>query len=278
MFSCQYLINIQIICILLLLTINQPTIIESTGQLEYRIQNGFPVKIGEFPMVVLLLGRKHRCTGTIISKDKILTAGHCACGDPTYKVYANVTDLDSRYSSYAQYRQADSVAYPVAYRNQCHAINLGLTDNQDLLGGSPDISIFILDKPFNLEKGYVEIGSLGYEMPTFSGEEENTTTAADVIILGYGEDEASDRVGQLRFGIIKLSECPNNINIPTKGALCANINSNEQGPDVGDSGGPIFNEDGHVIGITSIAGNGWFVFSSVATHRKFIQSVINDNF
>ncbi|VDQ02416.1 unnamed protein product [Trichobilharzia regenti] len=48
-------------------------------------------------------------------------------------------------------------------------------------------------------------------MPTFSGEEENTTTAADVIILGYGEDEASDRVGQLRFGKLQREMKPDSL-------------------------------------------------------------------
>ncbi|CAH8587488.1 unnamed protein product [Heterobilharzia americana] len=170
--------------------------------LEYRIQNGYLAKPGEFPMIVLLLGETHLCTGTIISRDKIITAGHCACGDSTYKVYANITNLNGRYSHFVQYREALHAAYPIAYQKQCNDLNAGLTDTQEQLGGSPDISIFTIDKPFNLINGYIEIGELEYDKPISSGE------SVDVFVVGYGEDSTKKATGQLRFGIIKLSDCP----------------------------------------------------------------------
>ncbi|CAH8629707.1 unnamed protein product [Schistosoma haematobium] len=238
-------------------------------QLEYRIQNGYPVNPGEFPMIVLLLGNTHLCTGTIIAPDKVLTAGHCACGDPTYEVHANLTHIDERFSPYTQFRFGTQFTYPITYKNQCDQLNHGFIDNHDEFGGSPDISILTLNKKFNLMKGWIEIGSLNYNYSINNTTEKNDE---DFFVLGYGEDKSMENsIGQLRLGIIKLGECPKHIKIPTNGAICSNINRNHQGPDVGDSGGPIFDINGRVIGITSIAGNGWYVFSSVTTHKTFIQ-------
>ncbi|CAI2732325.1 unnamed protein product [Schistosoma spindalis] len=238
------------------------------ANLEYRIQNGYPVNPGEFPMIVLLLGNTHLCTGTIIAPDKILTAGHCACGDPTYEVHANLTHIDERFSPYTQFRLGTHFNYPITYKNQCHQLNNGLIDNHDEFGGSPDISILTLNKKFNLIKGWIEIGSLNYNYSINNISEKND----DFFVLGFGEDKSIENsMGQLRLGILKLDECPKHIKIPTNGAICSNINRNHQGPDIGDSGGPIFDINGRVIGITSIAGNGWYVFSSVTTHKTFIQ-------
>nr|AHI46409.1 serine protease 5 precursor [Schistosoma mansoni] len=240
-------------------------------KLEYRIQNGYPVNLGEFPMIVLLLGNTHLCTGTIIAPDKILTAGHCACGDPTYEVYANLTHINERFSPHIQYRLGTHFIYPTTYKNQCHQLNSGSISNHDELGGSPDISILMLNKKFHLSKGWIEIGLLNYNY-SMNDTQEKEKKNTDFFVLGFGEDKSIEMsMGQLRLGIIKLDECPKNIKIPTDGALCSNINGNHQGPDVGDSGGPIFDINGRVVGITSIAGNGWYVFSSVTTHRTFIQ-------
>lgn len=66
-----------------------PTI-RAFGSLEYRVQNGFIALPGEFPSVVLLTGKVNRCTGTLIAMNKVLTAGHCACGD----TMTDVSDAD----------------------------------------------------------------------------------------------------------------------------------------------------------------------------------------
>lgn len=72
-----------------------------------------------------------------------------------------------------------------------------------------------------------------------------------------------------------LSACPSGIQINTTNALCAQVENNFQTPDVGDSGGPLINSAGYVIGVTSISGDGWIVFSSVHTHAAFISSNLN---
>ncbi|CAH8544098.1 unnamed protein product [Schistosoma turkestanicum] len=244
------------------------------SRLEYRIQNGYPVNLGEFPMIVLLLGNTHLCTGTIIAPDKILTAGHCACGDPTYEVHANLTKIDERFTPYTQFRLGAYFNYPESYKSQCEQLNIGSTGSHDHLGGSPDIAILTLTKKLSISKGWIEIASLNYNFSFIEndGQQQQEDMNNDYFILGYGEDTTQgESIGQLRFGLLKLQECPKHIKIPTDGALCSNINSNNQGPDVGDSGGPIFDKNGQVVGVTSIAGSGWYVFSSVTTHKEFIQ-------
>ncbi|KAF7232638.1 hypothetical protein EG68_09043 [Paragonimus skrjabini miyazakii] len=241
--------------------------------LEYRIQNGYTANVGDFPSVVLLIGKTHRCTGTLIAPDKILTAGHCACGDAMKKAYANITDLDQRETSFVQVRPIIQVAYPISYENSCDKLAQGNTENHNELGGASDIAVLTVEKPFELHPGFVEIAPMDLNRELVDQHqilrEQND---AHAVVLGFGKDPNSHTTGMLRYGFVALSECPTDIPIRTKGAMCSNIDINYQTPEVGDSGGPLIEYSGRVIGVTSIAGSGWTVFPSVANHAKFIRT------
>ncbi|KAA3677216.1 uncharacterized protein DEA37_0006537 [Paragonimus westermani] len=243
--------------------------------LEYRIQNGYTANIGDFPSVVLLIGKTHRCTGTLIARDKILTAGHCACGDAMRKAYANITDLDQRETSFVQVRPIIQVAYPVSYETSCNKLAQGNTENHNELGGASDMAILTVKEPFELHPGFVEIAPLDLNRELADQHQIlREQNSAHAVVLGFGKDPNSHTTGTLRYGMsfVALSECPVDIPIRTKGAMCSNIDINYQTPEVGDSGGPLIEYSGQVIGVTSIAGSGWTVFSSVANHANFIRT------
>ncbi|TGZ63606.1 hypothetical protein CRM22_006818 [Opisthorchis felineus] len=250
-----------------------PQLISGLGFLEYRIQNGYVAEVGEFPSIVLLTGDTHRCTGTLVAPDKILTAGHCACGDPMTQAYANITDLDQRDSDTVQLRSIVDASYPESYTSACKKLSNGEDEDPIGLGGATDIAILCTDRPFHLKRGFIELSRLMLH-PT-EEERENLLhgqVTPNSLVLGFGRDPSTETTGLLRFGFVNITPCPRDIQINTTGALCANENSNSQTPEVGDSGGPVVDQSGHVIGVTSISGYGWVVFSSVMTNLDFIRN------
>ncbi|THD22138.1 Cercarial protease [Fasciola hepatica] len=251
------------------------SIARAKGLLEYRVQNGFVVAPGEFPSVVLLTGKVHRCTGTLVALNKVLTAGHCACGDAMTDVFANVTTVAERFQPTAYHRRIRDVAYPVSYAKPCEKLFNGHNEDQNMLGGTSDIAVLTTDKPFVYIAGAVEFERLNLEHVDRTNKLLIEVNRADAMVLGFGKELHSQTTGLLRFGYIALSACPDDIQINTTNALCASVEHNLQPPDVGDSGGPLINSVGQVIGVTSISGDGWIVFASVHAHIAFIGSQLN---
>ncbi|VDP13678.1 unnamed protein product [Echinostoma caproni] len=172
----------------------------TADQLEYRIQNGFIASPGEFPSVVLLTGKQHRCTGTLVGPNKILTAGHCACGDTMTDAYANVTSVSERFDPTAYHRRILGIAYPVSYAQSCEQLFHGNDQYQNVLGGTSDIAILTTDDPFPYIPGAVEFEQLDLSSESNFSKLLNEVVQADALVLGFGKEAHSQTTGVLRFG------------------------------------------------------------------------------
>jgi len=79
------------------------------ASLSPNVVGGTPAKPGAWPDAVAVLSRNAACTGTLITPDVVLTAGHCIDTDPVLVV---VNTIDYGKPGGEAIRVARSVAYP----------------------------------------------------------------------------------------------------------------------------------------------------------------------
>lgn len=112
-----------------------------------RIANGYDVKLGQFPSYVKIefhvgAGFIRICGGTLVSKDIVLTAGHCLNSPhKSIRIIAGVVDHNSEPS---QSMQSGSV------KRSC--IHPKFDKKSNLTGRAHDIGVIQLNKPFDLNR------------------------------------------------------------------------------------------------------------------------------
>jgi MYXO-CTERM domain-containing protein len=213
---------------------------ETSSRISQRIVGGTQSTSAQDATVYLSIGEDGSCSGTLVAANLVLTARHCVseygwggseqCGEFTYDLPASSVKV--RIGVDAQYAAAAA-----------HAVKIFRPAGND---GCDDIALVQLDKTLTQLKPAV----VRFTMPTI-GEQ---TTA-----VGYGEDGfgwVQDKrwqranlplkaIGPTSFDYVTRSGWSLPVDVPAKTIVTGEATC------YGDSGGPLFDATGAVIGITS---------------------------
>ncbi|XP_044019239.1 trypsin-1-like [Aphidius gifuensis] len=224
-----------------------------------RVVGGYSTTIEKIPYQVSLQAYgSHNCGGSIISKNWIITAGHCSGGPPiTYKIRAGST----YHNKNGTLHTVDKVIRHENYGSDRYGHPLN------------DIALMHVKEPFVLDKTrqIINLFNLGEESPA----------NALSIISGWG-NTGNTYPAQLQIvqvPIITKRDCNNDYSssggIPVN-QICAAYDEGGKDACQGDSGGPLA-IDGRLAGITSwgrgcaLAGNpGVYRFNML----KFVVSIV----
>jgi hypothetical protein len=196
-----------------------------------------------------------RCTGSLISPTKFLTAGHCT------------TDVGSARIWFAQDAGANfdltTMMDPVTgYPNSClpqpaPCVTSHLFYNLGFPGAFPnelDVGVFILDIPVTT-LGYGRLAPVGTldALATRRGLQDVTFVSS-----GYGVSQVKPSMLSFRERLMTYMQLVNLSSALTDGftvQISANPGNNRGGVCFGDSGGPLLYE-GLIVGISSFGRNG----------------------
>ncbi|MBF0441764.1 MAG: S1 family peptidase [Oligoflexales bacterium] len=219
-----------------------------------KITDGTDTGSDEYPSVVLLIMDKNlSCSGTFLNDYQVVTAAHCLPesvkkievfygGDNNGKKPVLIGE-STKYTVNPKYREVQSATY-----------DLG-----------------VIDFPKNTSKKYEKISA---KAPTLDD---------PFTIVGYGDRKIDENVGEnmsiLSDGGLVKRKGTNRITVIKDGVLMykgslgspdgSQAKAGKSGTAKGDSGGPLFNEQGELIGVTSQA-----IFDLDESQKK-ILSVTN---
>ncbi|XP_040076006.1 trypsin delta-like [Ixodes scapularis] len=206
---------------------------------SFKIVGGRPAVAKEFPWIVSIqtAQKSHKCGGSIISADMILTAAHCL--EKTIpkgiRVQAGFISLKNA-GPYKQVRFASEFIFHEDY--DAHA---QLFKN--------DVALIRLSRPFNLEESHGYIGTICIL--------ESSSVARNIVVAGWGDlsyyGQSPDSLMTAKVSIQSSQICIEHDELYIHSIMfCAS----RQGKDacLGDSGGPAVQEKGNVtvqVGIVS---------------------------
>jgi trypsin len=218
----------------------EATIFEPVGVLEEaetdrtgRIVGGTKASKGEFPSFV----QGHKCGGSLVAKDVILTAAHC---EGTFWGYVLVGAVHfGKDWAGAQFRKVES--------------DMHIHPNYDA-------SIFDYDFMMFKIEAVTKNGLVPTEL-NFDSESPKDDDDLTVIGMGYVNEKGfktPNRLQKVDVQYVPQEECFDNYSpfgedfaIFEESMLCAAVDGGGKDSCQGDSGGPIFDQEGKQVGVAS---------------------------
>ena len=204
----------------------------------------------------------HRCSGTLLSPEVFLTAGHCVAADDEGNVAAMARiwfeqDAGADYDPVTDTPASSGYPYTGGVTSTM-LFNYGFTD-LSTIPETKDVGLIVLE-PGSVEDVYPEIDTYGSLAPVGAADELGTGVDAVVTVSGYGVTRTNGRNGRntisLRERLMGTTFIINTRNQNTAGynlQLASNFGDGRVGTCFGDSGGPIFAGDTNEV----LAVNSW---------------------
>lgn len=204
----------------------------------------------------------HRCTGTLLSPEVFLTAGHCVAGDDEGNVAASARiwfeqDAGADYDPVTDTPASSGYPYTGGVTSTM-LFNYGFTDLASI-PETHDVGLIVLD-PGAVEEVYPDIDTYGSLAPVGAADALGTGVNAVVTVSGYGVTRTNGKNGQntvsYRERLMGQTFIINTRNPDTAGynlQLASNFGNGRVGTCFGDSGGPIFAGDTTTV----VAVNSW---------------------
>ena len=204
----------------------------------------------------------HRCTGTLLSPEVFLTAGHCVAGDDEGNVAASARiwfeqDAGADYDPVTDTPATSGYPYTGGVTSTM-LFNYGFTD-LSTIPETQDVGLIVLE-PGAVEAVYPDIDTYGSLAPVGAADALGTGVDAVVTVSGYGVTRTNGKNGQntisYRERLMGETFIINARNQDTAGynlQLASNFGNGRVGTCFGDSGGPIFAGDTNVV----LAVNSW---------------------
>jgi hypothetical protein len=207
----------------------------------------------------------HRCTGTLLSPEVFLTAGHCVAADDEGNV-APLARIWFEQDAGADYDPVTGTPASSGYPDSggvtsTQLYNYGFTDLASI-PETHDVGLIVLD-PGAVEAVYPEIDTYGSLPSVGAADELGTGVDAVVTVSGYGVTRINGKNGRntvsFRERLMGQTFIINTHNTYTAGfnlQLASNFGGGRVGTCFGDSGGPIFAGDtSTVLAVNSFVKN-----------------------
>ena len=203
-------------------------------------------------------GFLHRCTGTLLSPEVFLTAGHCVAADDEA-----LARIWFEQDAGVGYDPATGALAPSGYPEEggvtsTQLYNYGYTDLSSI-PETHDVGLIVLE-PGAVEAVYPDIDTYGTLAPVGYADTLGTGIDAVVTVSGYGVSRTNGKNGNntisYRERLMGGTFIVNARNSSTAGynlQLASNFGGGRVGTCFGDSGGPIFAGDTSTV----IAVNSW---------------------
>ena len=233
----------------------------------------------------------HRCTGTLLSPEVFLTAGHCVAADdegnvaPLARIWFE-QDAGADYDPVTDTPASSGYPYTGGVTST-KLYNYGFTD-LSTIPETKDVGLIVLD-PGVVEETYPDIDTYGSLAEVGAAGELGTGLDAVVTVSGYGVTRTNGKNGQntvsFRERLMGETFIVNARNTNTAGynlQLASNFGGGRVGTCFGDSGGPIFAGDtNEVLAVNSwvqnwsCGGLGFPYRVDTADVQKWMKSVLN---
>jgi hypothetical protein len=212
------------------------------------ILGGDPATVGQFPSVVgigLTQGQGGLCTGTLIAPDVVLTAAHCI--DPELSGLASLQAVAN--ATVVIFNSTNLFGNQGFAVGASQVIQHPQAPNFTGAGGGlgqHDIGVIILDSPVNnIQPSPVEL------------DPSRNLIGLDITAVGYGLTNPANQnsAGSLFFVNDTTVSCTNQFGGSNTALVCLDQNDGT-GSCSGDSGGPMFDASGKILGVTSFGDQG----------------------
>ncbi|XP_011505257.1 PREDICTED: plasma kallikrein-like [Ceratosolen solmsi marchali] len=240
-------------------------VIDVLGKKYTRIIGGMNVEIKDYPFMVALKHIKDKvqyCGGAIITKRHIITAAHCVDIYPYHEIRAYIG---------SNARSSTGPSYELERVN----IHPGYTGN--MMRESclyHDIAVVTV-------KGCMHFNRFQHavKLPTDNIEVGTTTMIIGWGTTSYPEGEPSEILQMAKMKILKTQECITATRYAIRAIQVCAFNGNGVGTCIGDSGGPLINTKGVLVGIASfcyLCAKGLpDVYTRIFYYLEFINRIIN---